>query len=88
MKSLEALKRIRQETCLATYNDDFDKNECCDTIEKELKALEIIKKRRVDCLVVVLSQTYVEYNDMCETEQDKLTKEEYDLLKEEFFDND
>ena len=40
MNGLEALKRIRQETCPATYMSDFDKNECCDIIEKDLKELE------------------------------------------------
>ena len=35
-KALEALKRIRQETCPATYMADFDKNECCDVIEQAL----------------------------------------------------
>ena len=51
MVGLEALKRIRQETCPATICPDFDKEECCNIIEKELKegeknkqALEIIKK--------------------------------------------
>lgn len=39
---LEALKRIRQETCPATYMDDFDKNECCDVIEQALLRLEAI----------------------------------------------
>lgn len=39
---LEALKRIRQETCPATYMADFDKNECCDVIEQALKRLEAI----------------------------------------------
>ena len=37
MESLEALKRIRQETCPATYMPDFDKEECCNVIEKDLK---------------------------------------------------
>lgn len=39
-KELEALKRIRQETCPATYMQDFDKTECCDIIERALKRLE------------------------------------------------
>lgn len=39
---LEALKRIRQETCPATYMADFDKNECCDVIERALQRLESI----------------------------------------------
>ena len=41
-KELEALKRIRQETCPATYMADFDKNECCDVIEQALQRLEAI----------------------------------------------
>ena len=41
-KELEALKRLRQETCPATYMADFDKNECCDVIEQALKRLEAI----------------------------------------------
>lgn len=41
-KALEALKRIRQETCPATYMADFDKNECCDVIEQALQRLEAI----------------------------------------------
>lgn len=41
-EGLKALKRIRQETCPATYNPDFNKLECCDVIEKELKRLEEI----------------------------------------------
>ena len=37
MTSKEALKRIRQETAPATYMADFDKNECCNIIEKDLE---------------------------------------------------
>lgn len=44
MQSKEALKRIRQETTPATYMVDFDKNECCDIIEKDLKELEQYRK--------------------------------------------
>ncbi len=40
----EAIKRLRQETAPATYCPDFDKEECLKVIEKEHKALEIIKK--------------------------------------------
>lgn len=79
-KGLEALKRIRQETCPATYMNDFDKNECCDIIEKELKALEILKP----CCIVA------DYK--CENPEDRyelafckkicITEEEYNLLKE------
>lgn len=43
-KSLEALKRLRQETAPATYIKDFDKKECCDVIERDLEMLDIVKK--------------------------------------------
>lgn len=36
MTPFQALKRIRQETCSATYCPDFDKQECCDIIENAL----------------------------------------------------
>jgi len=35
----EAIKRLRQETCPATYNKDFNKEECLKTIEVELEKL-------------------------------------------------
>ena len=40
MTPFEALKRIRQETCPATILPDFDKEECCNIIEKALKEKE------------------------------------------------
>lgn len=43
MKPCEALKRIRQETCSATYMPDFDKNECCDILEKACKTIEVLQ---------------------------------------------
>lgn len=45
--SKQALKRIRQETCPATYMQDFNKKECCDVIEKDLEILAIFKKHIV-----------------------------------------
>lgn len=46
LSPLEALKRIRQETCPATYNQDFDKEECCDIIETALKRLEQLEEEK------------------------------------------
>ena len=54
---------------------------------KELKALEIIKKKRVD-IVGVLIYAFEEdngcefYNSYISNEENKITQEEYDLLKE------
>lgn len=46
MNEFEALKRLRQETCPATYMPDFDKEECCDVIEKALLELKAIKEAK------------------------------------------
>lgn len=69
MNGLEALKRIRQETAPNTYCKDFDKEECCNTIERELKdgekykkALEIInKKTYLDFISIREADNYDEY---------------------------
>ena len=57
---------------------------------KELKALEIIKEKRVDIVGVLLYAFKREdgcdfYNSYMIKEEDKLTQEEYDLLKEVLF---
>lgn len=86
-KGLEALKYLRE--CLEQryYKEQLD------TIENELKALEIIKETRVDVGLIKLSK---DYDDYCSLEvikilsvgedmvvkQRGITKEEYDLLKE------
>ena len=61
MKGLEALKRLRQETAPATYMKDFDKEECCNVIETELRALEIIKTVCPNVFWVVRSKSFKEY---------------------------
>ena len=82
-KGLEALKRIRQETCPATYMADFDKNQCCDDIEKELKAFEIVKEKEVNLGMLETCKTLKEYNAGCRIfGRNQLTEEEFMLLKE------
>ena len=70
-KGLEALKRI-------TLKDFILNNDSClkdiKIIEKELKALEIIKEKKVDVAIF--------FEDGCARHREKLTQEEYDLLKE------
>lgn len=51
-----------------------------DIIEKELKALEIIKSKELN-VFFIKRYTREDFNFMCRYEQ-RLTKEEYDLLKE------
>ena len=77
---LEALKRIRQETIPATYNQDFDKEECCKIIETALKALEIIKPY---CLVADYKTDDPDTRyELAFCKKICITKEEYELLKE------
>lgn len=63
-KELEALKRIRQETCPATYMADFDKNECCDVIEQALLELKSIKEANPSEALKCLEQL-AEMADKC-----------------------
>ncbi len=57
---------------------------CLETIEKELKALEIIKKKQVDIHNLLESKTYEQYNGLALWlgYKGNLTKEEFELLKE------
>lgn len=91
MNGLEALKRIRQETAPNTYCKDFDKEECCNTIEKELKALEIIKEKRINVVwfsIVLHDLKYCDIEKQIKTYNSKVAKwnvidqDEFDLLKE------
>ena len=56
----------------------------CDIIEKELKALEIIKEKEVDIKAFNDLQDLQDYNYYCSPE---LTQEEYNLLKEVLHEN-
>ena len=50
------------------------------TLEKSLKALEIIKKKEVNVFIFLHSGDLETYNDMVEDNQ-KLAQEEYNLLR-------
>ena len=75
-KGLEALECIKM-----AYED----REYMPIIEKELKALEIIKNKNVDIAILKNTENVEQYNNTillffkCSKE---LTQEEYDLLKE------
>ena len=60
---------------------DYDAHELKLIIEKELKALEIIKEKRVDIGWLIRSENCSKYN-LGVGESQALKKEEYDLLKE------
>ena len=75
-KTIEALENIKHyDTRVGLHRDDYD------TIEKSLKALEIIKEKKVNVFIFLHSGDLETYNDMVEDNR-KLTQEEYDLLKE------
>lgn len=84
-KGLEALRRTRLD--VSRGNCEYNVSDYLDTIEKELKALEIIKEKRVDMwhLMDMLEQDYVMYCAWCVAEHYNnefvLTQEEFDLLK-------
>ena len=83
-KGLEALKEledyyIEKSDIITVYVGDTEQ---CEIIEKELKALEIIRKKKVNCLYIAVCKSVNEYNNIIPCENDELTQEEYDLLKE------
>ena len=51
-------------------------------ISKELKALEIIKKKLVNLFHLAYTDTKEAYNDLVSEHYRELTQEEYDFLKE------
>ena len=94
-KGLEALKEIEKfiEKNLSKTKDNESFNLGFDIgiIEKELKALEIIKTKKVNVGWLFVSfKNYAEYKDALDNEWtivkqislEPLTQEEYDLLKE------
>ena len=83
MNGLEKLKTIRHIHDMECGKDKtIDKD--FDIIEKELKALEIIKEKKVNCYLLINSENLKDYNECVDdTTEKRLTQEEYDLLKEE-----
>lgn len=80
MTGLEALERVKTLLDYQIVSEDIS------IIEKELKALEIIKKKMVDMNLLVETFTYPKnglkaYNGY-KINGYNLTQEEYDLLKE------
>ena len=87
-KSLEALEKIKNWECFVDFEletiGEKEFGEELSIIEKELKALEIIKEKGVDiwALKHLDDEYYVEqYNAVAHIEK-PYTKEEYDLLEE------
>lgn len=89
-KGLEALEIIRDaeveignehNTATKLFDISNDYDECFEIIEKSLKALEIIKNKFYFEWLFV-SNGVEQFNEAQDNEENKLTKEEYDLLKE------
>ena len=83
-KGLEALQDLRCMTSLSQDCPYKESNDLCDIIEKELKALEIIRKWQVNVYDIINS---VDYNHYCVLMAGLnrswiLPKKKYDLLKE------
>ena len=93
---LEALKEIRDKIgdkmLFCAWNDKGDSyskkitiSDYCDIIEKPLKALEIIKEKKVDIQLLfdLFEDNRNDYRDYNESNECRwLKKKEYDLLKE------
>lgn len=84
MTGLEAFKDVLY-ILSAVSNNEIDTNcETIKTIEKSLKALEIIKEKRVDLCILTDCDNVNEYNKSLGNSrpiEDRLTYEEFDTLK-------
>lgn len=79
-KELEALKRLEQETCPATYMPDFNKLECIDIVRKALKVLDLIKKKGI--IMTMPESDYSNERIVAEIYINTLKKEELEMIKE------
>lgn len=102
MKGLQKLERIKKLSCAWDVENDEFKDaveivpNAFKTIEKELKALEIIKNKKLDVCSFINNfvkrndsyETYVLYFekpieiDYCVISEELLTEEEFNLVKE------
>lgn len=80
-KGLEALEKIKNNLRLFGFDEDTDNFKLLNIIEKELKALEIIKNKQVVIPRLLCWRGLSDYNFPLLPEY-WLEQEEYDLLKE------
>ena len=84
MKGLEALKNIKREAGTPYFSTLYDIDmwrEDFAIVEKELKALEIIKSKKVNVIIFQGCNDLKEYNKYL-IKWKRLTEEEFILLKE------
>ena len=87
MKGLEALENVKK--LASAYAGDKYAQALTENIEKELKALEIVDKKRVNVHKFkwcVFKKYYVNYYNLnfCDEDDQFLNEQEFDLLKEVF----
>lgn len=89
-KGLEALEELKKDLTPMNFSriEKLDRYKVIEKAlkdkEKELKALEIIKKKKVNVGDFVRCKSVEDYNEYCcYGKEETLTQEEYDLLKEE-----
>ena len=81
MKGLGQLQFLRRNYCILKRE-----RECaCDIIEKELKALNIIRKKKVDITCFNVYHSAEHFNKYHEI---PITQKEYDLLKEVLYEKE
>ena len=86
MKGLEALKTVKK--LASAYAGDKYAETLTEEIEKELKALEIIKNKKVNIYHIWVFDNYTQYKEHYKFSEyhaieDMLTFEEFDLLKKQ-----
>ena len=79
-KGLKALEKLANYKCSSMS----EKIECKEIIEKELKALEIIKEKRVDVELLMKTESAKDYNKYSKNvnQSHNLGQRQYDFLKE------
>ena len=84
MKGLEALEEARNYTHMlitsGTWDNKISPN--LNIVERELKALRVIKYKSVNVAIFEETKNLEEYNRIIHYFELHLTQEEYDLLKE------
>lgn len=83
-KGLKALKHLYAKLSAKSSIDDISENlKEYDIIEKELKALEIIKEKPQATLwLIQVCDKKMEYEDMISIFKEDITKKQFELLKE------
>lgn len=88
IRGLEILKTIKRYQVVLDSEKDIVKNIVeifpisLNIVEKELNALKIVKEKYVDFFQLPCCKNIFEYNDLKFFENEKLTQDEFDLLKE------